>query len=263
MNLGLGDQVAMVGGASQGLGFGIAQALAEEGAKVSIASRSEEAINLAAAKLHKETGASVLPGVFDASDKDSIMNWTDKTCQHFGGVDCLVVNAGGPPAGKFDDFDDQDWQAAFELNLLSAIRLIRCVLPSMRSRGRGSILCLTSSSVKEPIDILLLSNVMRSGVTSLVKSLANQLAKEHIRINNLIPGRIDTDRVRSLDRIHAQSQGISIAAQQAKSKANIPMARYGTIEEFGKAGAFLLSEAASYITGMSMAVDGGLIKTVW
>jgi 3-oxoacyl-[acyl-carrier protein] reductase len=146
---------------------------------------------------------------------------------------------------------------------MSAVRLIRGVLPAMRAGGGGSILTVTSMSVKEPINRLLLSNVLRSGVTSLVKSLSNELAHENIRVNNLMPGRIDTDRVKSLDKINAEKSGISVSEIKLKNEATIPLGRYGNIDEFGKAGAFLLSPAASYITGVSLAVDGGIMKTVW
>jgi 3-oxoacyl-[acyl-carrier protein] reductase len=263
MELGLKGKVAMVAAASRGLGFGIARELAREGALVSIGSRTENEIHEAAELLTNETEGDVLANVLDVSDADSIQQWTDATVDAFGGVDLLVVNAGGPPAGKFDDFADSDWQAAFELTLMSAVRMIRAVLPFMRDAGGGSILTLTSSSVKEPIDILLLSNVMRSGVTSLAKSLSQQLAAENIRVNNLMPGRIDTDRVQSLDALNAEAKGLCIEEVKAANELGIPLGRYGTIEEFGKLGAFLLSDAASYITGQTIAVDGGTIKTVW
>jgi 3-oxoacyl-[acyl-carrier protein] reductase len=201
--------------------------------------------------------------VLDVSDPDSIALWVEKTIDAFGGVDMLVVNAGGPPAGNFDQFDDDAWQDAFELTLMSAVRMIRAVLPFMRTAGGGSILTITSSSVKEPIDFLLLSNVMRSGVTSLAKSLSQQLAPENIRVNNLMPGRIDTDRVQALDERSARARGLSAEEIRAANELGIPLRRYGTIEEFGRLGAFLLSDAASYITGQTIAVDGGSIKTVW
>ncbi len=263
MDLGLTNKVIMVAAASKGLGYGIAQAVAQEGARVSIGSRTEADILAAAEALHNETGAETLGSVFDARDAASINAWVEATVLKFGGIDGLVVNAGGPPAGDFDKFDDAAWQAAFELTLMSSIRMIRSVLPHLRARGGGSILGVTSSSVKEPIDILLLSNVMRSGVVSLLKSLSRELAPEQIRVNNLVPGRILTDRVKSLDVIGAKNGGRSVAEQQAMQEAQIPWRRYGTIQEFGKAGAFLLSDAASYITGETLIVDGGVMKTVW
>ncbi|MDP7175279.1 MAG: SDR family NAD(P)-dependent oxidoreductase, partial [SAR324 cluster bacterium] len=197
MDLKLKGKVAMVAASSKGLGYGIAQVLAQEGASLSIGSRTEKDIEAAAEKLRNETGVQVLANVLDSSNPQSIQNWTDSTLKEFGGIDKLVVNAGGPPTGKFEDFSDEDWQAAFELNLFSAVRMIRAALPSMRERCGGSVLTVTSMSVKEPIDVLILSNVMRSGVTSLIKSLSKQLAADNIRLNNLMPGRINTDRVRS------------------------------------------------------------------
>ena len=263
MDLKLKGTVAMVAASSKGLGYGIAQALAHEGASLSIGSRTEKDIQAAAEKLRNETGVQVLANVLDSSNPQSIQKWTDSTLKEFGGIDKLVVNAGGPPTGKFEDFSDEDWQAAFELNLFSAVRMIRSTLPSMRARGGGSVLTVTSMSVKEPIDVLILSNVMRSGVTSLIKSLSRQLASDNIRLNNLMPGRINTDRVRSLDVLNSEKQGVSIEKIQEINHTNIPLGRYGTIEEFGRCGVFLLSDAASYITGSSLAVDGGVLKTVW
>ena len=263
MNLGIEDKVFMVAASSKGLGFGIARELAKNGAIVCIASRTKTEIEKAAESLRKETGATIHASVFDASSAYSIKNWIAEVETAFERIDGLVVNAGGPPPGNFDDFADEDWQPAFNLTLMSAVRLIRGVLPAMRAGGGGSILTVTSMSVKEPINRLLLSNVLRSGVTSLVKSLSNELAPENIRINNLMPGRIDTDRVKSLDKINAEKSGISVSEIKLKNEATIPIGRYGNIEEFGKAGAFLLSSAASYITGTSLAVDGGIMKTVW
>ena len=263
MDLQLKNKVAMVAASSKGLGYGIAESLAMEGALISIGSRNKENFEKAAEKLRKKTGTTVLASELDSSCLKSICQWVDLTKKEFGGVDKLVVNAGGPPAGKFEDFTDIDWQSAFELNFLSAVRMIRSTLPLMRKRGGGSILTITSMSVKEPIDVLILSNVMRSGVTSLIKSLSIQLAKDNIRLNNLMPGRIDTDRIRSLDSLRSQTGNTPLDKIQEKSYAQIPMGRYGTIEEFGRCGSFLLSDAASYITGSSLAVDGGTLKTVW
>lgn len=263
MEFRLQGKTAMVAAASKGLGFGIARELAREGALVSIGSRTEMDIEDAAEALREETGTEVLANVLEVSDPDSILAWRDETVETFGGIDMLVVNAGGPPVGTFDDFGDAAWQDAFDLTLMSAVRMIRAVLPSMRRRGGGSILTITSSSVKEPVDVLLLSNVMRSGVTSLAKSLSLQLAPENIRVNNLMPGRIDTDRLRELDHLAADKQGISMEENREAVEQSIPLLRYGTTEEFGRLGAFLLSDAASYITGQTIAVDGGSIRTVW
>jgi 3-oxoacyl-[acyl-carrier protein] reductase len=261
MDLQVEGKVFMVAASSKGLGFGIAQELARNGATVSIASRTKSEVEAAAEKLRTETNATVHASVFDASDAKSIESWVTEVAQAFERIDGLVVNAGGPPPGNFDDFTDDHWQAAFNLTLMSAVRLIRGVLPHMRSGG-GSILTLTSLSVKEPINGLLLSNVFRSGVTSLVKSLANELAGENIRVNNLIPGRIDTDRVKALDKNLSEKRGIPVEKVKQQHESAIPLGRYGTTEEFGKAGAFLLSDAASYITGASLVVDGGLVKGV-
>lgn len=263
MDLQLRGTVAMVAAASRGLGYGVARALAGEGASVSIASRTEADISAAAERIANETGSRAIGCVMDARDADSILRWTDATVEAFGGVDCLLVNAGGPPAGTFDNFDDDAWQAAFELTLLSAIRMIRAVLPAMRARGGGSILAVTSASIKEPIDNLLLSNVLRSGVAGLLKSLSRELAGDGIRVNDLVPGRFDTDRVRELDAINAGNRGVSPAEQKAHMEAAVPLGRYGTTEEFGRAAAFLLSPAANYVTGETFVVDGGTMHTVW
>jgi len=263
MDLQIEGKVFMVAASSKGLGFGISRELAKNGAIVCIASRTKTEIEKAAGSLRKETGATIHASVFDAANVESIKNWIAEVETAFERIDGLVVNAGGPPPGNFDDFTDDDWHLAFNLTLMSAVRLIRGVLPVMRNGDGGSILTVTSMSVKEPVKQLLLSNVFRSGVTSLVKSLSNELAGENIRVNNLFPGRIDTDRVKSLDKNMAEITGLSVEEIKQRNEATIPLGRYGTIDEFGKAGAFLLSPAASYITGVSLAVDGGIMKTVW
>jgi len=263
MDLGLKGKSIMVAAASRGLGYGIAQQVAKAGARVSIAALTEPRVHESAQRLREETGAEVISCAFDARDHESIMQWRDTTVAQFDGIDGLVVNAGGPPAGIFDDFDDGEWQAAFELTLLSSVRMIRLVLPSMRERGSGSIVTVTSSSVKEPIDMLLLSNVMRSGVTSLAKSLSHQLAPEGIRVNNLVPGAINTDRLKGLMQTQSERTGVSFDEISQARAATVPMGRFGEPDEFGKAGAFLLSDAAAYITGETLVVDGGAMKTVW
>ncbi len=260
MDLGLRGKIAMVGGASKGLGFAVARALAGEGVHVCIASRDATAIQRAADTIRAETGGSPLPVTADLSRADAIVAWHEATLQQFGGVDLLFVNTGGPPAGSALAFDDRAWQCAFELLLMSVVRSIRAVVPSMTSRGGGAILVGTSSSVKEPLPNLALSNVLRSGVTSLAKTLSVELAPQKIRVNTIIPGRIATDRLRQLDEINANRQGLSLPDHQARAAASIPLGRYGTPDDFGRVGAFLLSDAASYITGASVQVDGGLVK---
>jgi 3-oxoacyl-[acyl-carrier protein] reductase len=258
MDLGLKGKVAMVAGASRGLGFAVAQALAGEGAIVSISSRNDSAIQAAAAKL----GGQSLATVVDVKSADAIHRWATVTIERFGGVDLLFANAGGPPAGLALSFDDSAWQDASNLLLFSTLRMVRAVVPSMKARGGGAILVSTSSSVKEPIPNLGLSTVLRASVSALAKTLALELASAKIRVNQIVPGRLDTDRVRELDEINGKKQGISAADAKAKSIAAIPMARYGEPDEFGRVAAFLLSDAAAYMTGATVQVDGGLIKGV-
>lgn len=265
MDLSVTGKVYMIAGASRGLAYAIAKVLVQDGANVSIASSNLQAINSAAAQLQELAlgDAKVLACECDVTDPLAISAWHRKTIEQFKGLDGLVVNAGGPPPGNFDSFDDdQAWQSAFELTLLSAVRLIRTVLPDLRARGAGSILTMTSSSVKEPIDYLLLSNVMRSGVTSLAKSLSQQLASENIRVNNLVPGIIETDRITALATAQSQAKGITVEQQKDNMQSLIPMGRFGQADEFGRAGAFLLSPAASYISGSTLVVDGGSMKSI-
>jgi 3-oxoacyl-[acyl-carrier protein] reductase len=250
----------MVGGASKGLGYAVARAVAAEGACVSIASRDAAAITKAGETIGKETGAVVLAVNADLSRADGIADWHARTLKQFDGVDALFANTGGPPAGSSLSFDDEAWRGAFELLLLSVVRTVRLVVPSMKARGGGAILIGTSSSVKEPIANLALSNVLRAGVTSLAKTLSLELAADRIRVNTLIPGRIETDRLRQLDEINAKRGQTPLDEHRTKMMATVPLGRYGDPNEFGRAGAFLLSDAASYITGANVQVDGGLIK---
>ena len=260
MNLGLENKVAMVAASSKGLGYGVAHALAADGARVSICSRNADDIAAAGQKLAAETGAEVLATPCNVTDPAAITNWTTRTVEKWGQVDALLVNAGGPPAGFFKELSDEQWEAAFQLTLMSSIRIIRAVLPHMKNGG--AILTVTSSSVREPIERLALSTVMRSGVVGLVKTLADELADDGIRVNNLIPGRIDTDRVRQLDQGTAERQGKSVEEVRQQSITKIPAGRLGTIDDFGAAGAFLLSPTASYITGATLRVDGGAMRSI-
>jgi 3-oxoacyl-[acyl-carrier protein] reductase len=260
MDMGLKDRVALVAAASEGLGYGVARALAADGARVSLCSRRPEAVQAAADRLAADTGAQIMGVPCDVTDAAALTAWIAQTVNAWGRVDALLVNAGGPPAGLFVDLTDAQWQAAFELNLLSAVRLIRAALPHM---GPGSaILTITSSSAVEPIARLALSNVMRAGVAGLVKTLADELAPRGIRVNNLLPGRLDTARVAALDHNTADKLGISFDEARAQAVAKIPLGRLGSTDEFGAAAAFLLSPAAAYITGASLRVDGGMMRSV-
>ena len=262
MDLGLTGKVALVAGASKGLGYAVARALAGEGAAVAISSRDEGAIGEAARRIEQETGATVIATAVDVRSAEAIEAWVRASAERLGGIDALMTNSGGPPAGPAIAFDDQAWQEAADLLLFSAIRMVRAVVPHMQSRGGGAILVSTSSSVKEPIRNLGLSTVLRASVSALAKTLALELAPSRIRVNQIIPGRIDTDRVRQLDEINAKKQGISAADAKARAVAAIPLGRYGNPDEFGRVGAFLLSEAAAYMTGATVQVDGGQIRSV-
>ena len=262
MNLQLKGKVALIAGASKGLGYAVASALAQEGAIVSISSRDEAAIAAAAARIQRDAGTTVLAMPVDVRSADAIQRWVGATVERFGGIDALMTNSGGPPAGLAISFDDAAWQDAAELLLFSTIRMVRAAVPSMQARGGGAILMSTSSSVKEPIPNLGLSTVLRASVSALAKTLALELAPAKIRVNQIIPGRIDTDRVRHLDEVNAKKQGISVAEAKTKAESAIPLGRYGQADEFGRVGAFLLSDAASYMTGATVQVDGGALRSV-
>jgi 3-oxoacyl-[acyl-carrier protein] reductase len=262
MDLGLKGKVAMVAAASQGLGFAIARALASEGARVSIAARNHTTVAAAAIRIEEATGAQAIATVADVNSAAAIEAWHRNTVEKFGGVDILVTNSGGPPAGTASGFDDAAWQGAFELLLMSVVRTVRVVLPSLAARGGGSILMLTSSSVKNQIPNLGLSNVIRPAVAALAKAYADEFAVKGIRVNQLVPGRISTERLAYLDDATAKRLGITVEEQRQRSVAAIPMGRYGEPEEFARAAAFLVSDAASYITGATLQVDGGAIRSV-
>jgi 3-oxoacyl-[acyl-carrier protein] reductase len=262
MDLGLKDKVAMVAGASRGLGLAVARALVAEGARVSIASRDEAAIDAAAKQLSGSGSGEVFATTADVRGAEEIARWIEATERRFGGIDLLFTNSGGPPAGPAVSFDDKAWQEAADLLLFSVLRMVRGVVPSMQRRGAGAILVSTSSSVKEPIPNLGLSTVLRASVSALAKTLALELAASKIRVNQIIPGRLDTDRVRQLDEGNAKKAGIPPEEQRKRAIATIPLSRYGDPDEFGRAAAFLLSEAAGYITGATLQIDGGLIRSV-
>lgn len=262
MDLGLNGKTALVMASSKGLGKAIAMKLSEEGANVMLASRSEEALKATAEEIRTKTNGNVHYSVCDITNPTSIKETVQATVESFGPVDILINNAGGPPAGGFDNFEDDAWQRAFELNLLSFVRATREVLPHMRKQGGGRILNIASSSIKETIDGLILSNTFRNGIAGLAKSLATELGKDKILVNTLGPGRIGTDRLTELDQIGANKVGLTLEEVRASKASSIPLGRYGKPEEFANIAVFLCSQANTYMTGQALLVDGGLIRAL-
>ncbi len=260
MDLGLRDRVAIVAASSRGLGKACALELAREGAAVVICARDATVLDEAAAGIRAATGAEILAVPADLTDAAQIKHLVDGAAAWKGRIDVLVTNNGGPPAGYFADFDDDAWQRVHELTLMSAVRLIRAVLPTMRARAWGRIINITSVAVKQPIDNLLLSNVYRAGVVGLAKTLSAQLAADGITVNNVAPGYTRTDRVVELARARAAEQGQSVEEILEASSAGFPMRRQGDPAELAALVAFLASERASYITGTTIPVDGGYVK---
>ncbi|PSL45868.1 3-oxoacyl-[acyl-carrier protein] reductase [Salsuginibacillus halophilus] len=263
MDLGLQGKSVIVMASSRGLGKATAEQFAKEGARVVISGRNEADLEKAAGEIRAAAGhEDVTYAVCDMTQEKDIQQLVKTAVEQNGTVDVLVNNAGGPPAGGFDDVADEDWQKAFELNLLSFTRTIREVLPHMRKQESGRIINVASSSIKQPIDNLILSNTFRAGITGLAKSLSQELAPDNILINTVGPGRIATDRLAELDEAKAEKTGQTKAEVEAASIAGIPLARYGKPEEFANMIVYLGSEANTYITGQSLLVDGGMVKAL-
>ncbi len=260
MDLGLKNKVALVAAASRGLGRAVAEELAAEGASLIICSRKAETIQRVAGEIEKSTGAAVLGLAADVSDPADIGRLVNAGLGRFGRIDILVTNAGGPAAGQFESFTLAQWEDATRLLLHSAVELARKVLPGMKERGWGRILNITSIAVKQPVDNLMLSNSLRAAVTGFARTLANEVAPQGITVNNIMPGYTRTERVEELARMMAEKQNITPEQFVAKWEQEIPMRRIGEPREFAALAAFLVSERASYITGVSMPVDGGWIK---
>lgn len=263
MDLGLKGKVALVAAASKGMGRSIALGFAREGAKVSICARGEAALNEAAEAMRREAGGEVLAMSADMTRSEDIQRFVARTVDQFGRIDIVVTNAGGPPPGEFMKFTDEDWENAFRLSFLSAMRLIRETVPHMRKGGGGRVINLSSYAVKEPIPGLVLSNAIRNGVIGLAKTLSHELAKDKILVNNVCPGRIDTERHRKLNEDRAKRWNRPLEEVNRQMKAEVPLGRYGDPAEVGDLVLFLSSERASYITGTTIQIDGGLVKTTF
>ena len=262
MDLGLRGKVSWVLGGSSGIGLAAARSLAAEGAAVALSARSEDRLRDAARAIATDTGGTCVPIPVDVTDPTSITRGADRARSELGDIDILLANAGGPPPGGFDSFEDSNLTDAHELLLASAWRLTKEVVPGMRARGGGCVIFVVSSSTKEVIDGLLLSNTMRPAIAGMAKSLSRELGQDGIRVVCLAPGRIDTPRVRFLDEARAAASGRRGDGVRGESQTVIPLGRYGRPEEIGDVVAFVASERASYLTGTTLLVDGGASKGV-
>lgn len=261
LKLNLEGKVALVVASSKGLGKAVASELSQEGCHVMLTGRNSESLSKAHDSISNQARGKVVSHVCDITRPEQIKSLLEVTRKQLGPVDILVNNSGGPPGGGFDAVDDGQWQAAFELTLLSYIRLIRGVLPDMKKNRGGRIINLTSASVKQPIPGLILSNVFRLGVVGLSKTLADELAAFNILVTTVAPGRIATDRTSYLDQFNADKRGVCKEQIVEEAQNKIPLGRYGRTEEFAKVVCFLASEASSYMTGSVVSVDGGMIRS--
>jgi 3-oxoacyl-[acyl-carrier protein] reductase len=262
VNFGIEGRTALVAAASKGLGRAIADELAAEGARLVICARGREALEAARDEIAARSRADVRAVVADVSTMEGIDRVAREAADHFGQVDILVNNAGGPPSGPFEKHDWGAWETAVHLTLRSAVELTRLVLPGMRDRRWGRVLNVTSIAVKQPVDGLMLSNSVRAAVTGWARSLANEVAREGITVNNVMPGYHATERVAQLNEATAKREGLDLQEIQRRIDSQIPMRRLGDPREFAAMVAFLASERASYITGQSIAVDGGWIRSL-
>ncbi len=260
MNLGLKDKRALLTGASRGLAYATALTLAKEGCKVVIVSRDEARIKTAAETITKETGTQVLGLPADVTESSAIDILVKAAANALGGLDILITNSGGPPAGEFESFDEATWQKAIDSSFMSHVRLIRAALPHLRKSASPCVLTMTSYTVKQPIPKLILSNSVRAATVGLTKSLALDLGKEGIRFNTIMPGWTLTERVQDLMAFRAKNNSTTVEEEVGKQTAEIPLGRMGNPQEFANAAVFLVSPAASFIHGVALAVDGGIIK---
>lgn len=260
MDLGLKDKAVLCMASAAGLGKGIAVELAREGARVMLSGHNMERLRAAQADIERETGNRPEICLCDVSRAEDIQALVDCTVEKLGDIWALVNMCPGPKPGPFDSFGDADWESAFQTCLLSYVRTIRAVLPSMRRLGGGRILNSTSSSVKDCLDNLILSNTMRMGVVGMSKTLSSELGGDNILINVIGPGRIGTARITDLNAMRAEKAGISVADYEREELKSFPLGRYGTVEEYGRLAAFLCSQANTYISGQTILLDGGMTK---
>jgi len=262
MDLGLAGKVAFVAGASKGLGRAIAEELAAEGASLAINARGHETLEETRRSIAASTGVDVLALPGDVSVSGEVDAMVSAAISRFGRIDILVTNSGGPPSGAFESISPEMWKSAVDQTLLSVVNLTRAVLPGMKERGWGRVINITSIAVKQPVHNLMLSNSLRSAVTGFARTLANEVAPHGVTVNNILPGYTRTERVEQLSDATALREGITQQQAVARWEAEIPMGRLGEPREFAALAAFLASERASYITGGSIAVDGGWIRSL-
>jgi 3-oxoacyl-[acyl-carrier protein] reductase len=264
MDFGISNKVALVAAASRGLGFACAKALADEGAAVCICARTEDKLEEAAQKIQKSCGREPLAVACDVANDEQRKNLIERTRSELGPISILINNAGGPPLGAFNDHDSAAWEKAFHTNFLSAVELIRLCLPEMRAARYGRIVNITSIAVKEPIDGLMLSNAVRAAIHGMTKTLAREEAKNGVTVNNICPGIIETDRIHELARMEEERSGGKVSREQSlqRRRESSPFGRMGRPEEIGAVAAFLCSTQASYLTGVSLLVDGGMSRAV-
>lgn len=257
MDFGLKGKRAIVMAASRGLGFASAMGLAREGCHLVVCSRDGGRIEAAAERIRRDTGAQVHALAADVKDADEAARLVDAAVGTYGGLEIVVHNAGGPPSGEFRQMTDAQWQSAFEQNLLSFVRIVHAAAPEMKKASYGRLLTIASSSIKQPIPNLVLSNALRAGVWGLAKTLSRELAADGILVNVVAPGRIQTERIDELDRANAERSGQSLSEVRQQSVAGVPLGRLGSPDELANLVVFLASTAASYITGQAIMVDGG------